>query len=63
MTGYFKKITNPAIQRKGFQLSKIIEDLGDGTVYGEVDEKILPTHQRVLLSEQIKLNNLFPAIG
>ena len=63
MTGYFKKITNPAIQRKGFQLSKIIEDLGDEIVYGEVDEKILPTHQRVLLSEQIKLNNLFPAIG
>ena len=63
MTGYFKKIANPAIQGKGFQLSKIIEDLGDRTVYGEVDEKILPTHQRVLLSEQIKLNNLFPTTG
>ena len=63
MTGYFKKIANPAIQGKGFHLSKIIKDLGDGVVLGEVDENTLPAHQRVLLSEQKKLDNLFPSIS
>ena len=62
MTGYFKKIANPAIQGKGFHLSKIIKDLGDGVVLGEVDETTLPAWKRVLLEAPQKLNNLLPVI-
>ena len=63
MTGYFKKITNPAIEGKGFQLAKVIEDFGNGTMLGEVDEKTLPAWQRVILSNQKRFSSLFPTIG
>ena len=62
MTGYFKKITNPFSQTEGFHLSKIIKDLGDGVVLGEVDETTLPAWKRVLLEAPQKLNNLLPVI-
>ena len=63
MIGRFRQINNPFTQSKGFYLSKIIKDLGDGVVLGEVDENTLPAHQRVLLSEQKKFDNLFPSIS
>ena len=63
MTGYFQEITNPSQKKYGFPLKEIYENLGDGVVLGDVDETTLPAHQRVLLSEQKKLDNLFPSIS
>ena len=62
MIGRFRQINNPFTQSKGFHLSKIIKDLGDGVVLGEVDETTLPAWKRVLLEAPQKLNNLLPVI-
>ena len=63
MRGYFKEITNPYTQGKGFQLNKVIEDFGNGIMLGEVDETTLPAWQRVILSSQKLYNNLYSTIS
>ena len=63
MIGYFKEITNPSIQGKGFQLNKVVEDFGDGTMLGEIDETTLPAWQRVILSSQKLYNDLYSTIS
>ena len=63
MTGYFQEITNPFTQGKGVHLSKIIKDLGDGIVYGELDLNSLPAWQRVQIEGEQKYNNLTASVS